>query len=60
MSEFAAPRFGSFVGPWRLRFAWFPTRRWDGVWLWLQPYRARLVLKHEYLTGGADTWWWNA
>lgn len=53
------PAFGDPCGPWRRRFAWWPTRMFDGTRIWLRRYWRRRIQKHDYLPGGRDFWWQN-
>lgn len=52
------PCFGDWLSPtWQRCFAWLPTHTYDGGTVWLRPVYRRRVLKHYYLSGGADSWW---
>lgn len=53
------PFFGDAIGPWHDHFAWLPVRTYDQQLVWLRWCRRRCVQKHDYLTEGRTSFWFQ-
>lgn len=56
-ARFPTYRFGMFVGPAHMWFAWRPVRLWYGRFAWLRWVNRRRVVKKSYLDGPDWAFW---